>query len=45
MLEQDLKSCEGFPGEGSSSSPGTLLTRVSAELSLPDTTPKWPDCA
>jgi len=24
---QDLKSCEGFPREGSTPSPGTLLTR------------------
>ncbi len=33
---QDLKSCEGFPREGSSPSSGTLLTRVSAKLSLLD---------
>ena len=42
---QDLKSCEGFPGEGSSPSPGTLLTRVSAKLSLPDSPSKYPNCA
>ncbi len=42
---QDLKSCEGFPPEGSSPSPGTLLTRVSAQLSLPDSPPQYPNCA
>ena len=42
---QDLKFCEGFPREGSSPSPGTLLTRVSAKLSLPDSPPKYPNCA
>ncbi len=33
MPEQDLKSCEGFPREGSSPSPDTFLTRVLAECS------------
>ena len=37
---QDLKSCEG-----SSPSPGTLLTGVSAKLSPPDSPLKYPNCA